>query len=267
MANAYSQNYNPKAVDIYLEILEEAKLKNVVQKIAQINNQLGILFEEASEFDLAINHYNNVLGYESALSSPRLKKYLGYANQNLGEVYLKRAEMGQAEAYSLKSLDYLEGEDKFGPLVTLTELFLYQSDKIRARKYGEQALEIYPTVQKTKEKLKIFELMADLTTTVDDKPNEYLTMMLIEQRSLNQDLSTLADLKDKENLYRVVDSYYRELEANQRSTEYREWIVTGCAIIITLIVAIAGYFMIVDKRRTKELTEDLADDGSDFKYY
>ncbi len=267
LANAYSENYNPKAIDIYLSILEEAKSKEIVYKIAQINNQLGILFNNAKEYDLAIEHYNNVLNCKYGLPDDNLKLIIGFANENLGEVYFKRAEMQLAEKYCLEALEYFEDEDKFGPLVTLTELNLYQNKKDLARKYGEWALKIFPQVQKSEEKLKIFELMADLTTTEEDQPNEYLTRMLVEQRSVNQDLNTLADLKDKENLYRVVDSYYRELEANQRSAEYREWIVTGCAILITLIVLMAGYFMIMDKRKKKELVEGLSKDGSDFKYY
>lgn len=267
LANAYSENYNPKAVDLYLEILDEATSKDVVYKIAQINNQLGILFHDAKEYDLAIKHYNAVLKCEYALPNDKLKQYLGFANQNLGEVYFEKAQIALARKYSLEALDYFEDENKFGPLVTLTELHLFVNDKEQARKYGEWALEIYPQVQKNEEKLRIFELMADLTSTEDDRPNEYLTKMLVEQKSINQDLNSLADLKDKENLFRVVDSYYRELEANQRKSEYRQWIITGCAILITLIALVALYFMIMDKRKKKELSEIAEDGSSDFKYY
>ncbi|GEM_PF-3244555 len=267
MANAYSENYNPKAVDMYLQLLGEAKSKGTVLKIAQINNQLGILFEKAKEYDLAIEHFSDILEYEYALPNKKIQLYLGYANENLGETYFKKGQIELASKYLIASLDYFEDENKFNPLVILTELYLSLKDEDKARKYGEWAMSIYPEIQKSEKKLKIFELMADLTTTEEDQPNEYLTRMLIEQRSFNQDLSTLADLKDKENLYRVVDSYYRELEASQRSAEYREWIVTGCAVLITIIVLTAGYFMIMDKRRKKELAEGLSKDGSDFKYY
>lgn len=267
MANAYSENYNPKAIDLYLEVLEEAKAKENVTKIAQTNNSMGILFHDAKEYNLAIQHYNEVLKCSHALPNNKIKEYIGYANQNLGEVYFKMARMDLAEKYTLKSLEYLEEDKKFGPLVTLTELHSFQNNNEKAKMYGEQALKIYPQVQKNEDRLRIFELMADLTSTVDDRPNEYLTKMLVEQKLMNQELNSLNNLKDKENLFRVVDSYYRELEANQRKTEYRQWIITGCAILVAIIAMVALYFMIMDKRKKRELS-DLAEDGSsDFKYY
>lgn len=267
LANAYSENYNPKAIDLYLEILEDAKRKNVIVKIAQINNQLGVLFEEAKEYDLSIKHYKNVLTISREPMSDKLKLYLGYANQNLGETYLVKNDFDLAEQYLLASLDYLSGEFRFDPLVVLAEMYLKQGYRDQAKVYGERALSVYPEVQKSEEKLRIFELMATLSRTEEENANIYLTELLSEQKSLNKDLTTLANLKDKENLYRVVDSYYRELEANQRKSEYRQWIITGCAILVALIALVALYFMVMDKRKKRELS-DLAEDGSsDFKYY
>ena len=109
--------------------------------------------------------------------------------------------------------------------------------------------------------------MSSLITTEENQPNVYVTQLLTEQRSLSEEKSQLADLKDKENLYRVVDSYYKELEANQRKSEYRQWIITGCAILVALIALVAVYFMIMDKRRSKGLSELSEDSSSDFKYY
>ncbi len=264
LANAYSKKYNPKAVDIYLEILEEAKKKRVVLKIGQINNQLGILFEEANEYDLAIKHYKDVLKTSYALPNPKLQQYIGYANQNLGETYYSLGDFDLAESYLLASLEYLNDEKKFDPLVVLVELYLEQNLNDKAKTYGDRAIELYPLVQKTEEHIRIFELMSDLDSSDKGESNTYLSRLLVEQKALNQNLTTLANLKDKENLYRVVDSYYRELEANQRKSEYRQWIITGCAILITLIAIIALYIMIMDKRKNKELSED---SSSDFKYY
>lgn len=267
LANAYSMNYNPKAVDIYLEVLEEAKKKGVVKKIAQINNQLGMLFQEAKEYGLAINHYKNILGMSDQLTDPKLKVYLGFANQNIGEVYIEQGNYQLAEQHLLESLVHFEETRRFGPLVALVELYINNGDKDLAKRYGDQALAIYPSVQKTNDRLKIFELMSSLITTEENQPNVYVTQLLTEQRSLSEEKSQLADLKDKENLYRVVDSYYKELEANQRKSEYRQWIITGCAILVALIALVAVYFMIMDKRRSKGLSELSEDSSSDFKYY
>lgn len=267
LANAYSNNYNPKAVDIYLEILEEAKRKNVFVKIAQINNQLGILFEEAEEYDLAIKHYKDVLNTSNALPNPKMQQYIGFANQNLGETYYSLGDYDLAEDYLIASLDYLDDEEKFEPLVVLVELYLEQDLRHKAQTFGDKAIELYPLVQKTEEHIRIFELMASLHTSQDGESSAYVNRLLAEQKALNQNLMTLANLKDKENLYRVVDSYYRELEANQRKSEYRQWIITGCAVLVTLIALVALYFMIMDKRKKKELS-DIAEDGSsDFRYY
>lgn len=267
LANAYGKNYNPKAIDIYLEILEEAKKKEINLKIAQINNSLGILFEEANEYDLAIKHYKNVLKTSDALPNPKLRQYIGYANQNLGETYHSLGKYELAEEYLLTSLEYLDNKKQFGPLVVLVELYLDQNLKNQAKVFGDRALNIYPSVQKSEEKLKIFELMASLSSTEGERANIYLSRLLKEQKALNQDLTTLTNLKDKENLYRVVDSYYRELEANQRRSEYRQWIVTGCAILVALIALVALYFMIMDKRKKQQLSDIGEDGSSDFKYY
>ncbi|MEQ9301155.1 MAG: tetratricopeptide repeat protein [Cyclobacteriaceae bacterium] len=267
IANAYSANYNPKAVDIYLEILNEAKKKNDTKKIAQINNQLGDLFQKAEEYGLAINHFKSILDISDKLDDPKLEMYLGFANQNIGEVYFEQNRFDLAEKHLLRSLDYYSNDRKFGAMVELAELYIRIGKKAEAKSIGDQALDIYPSVQKTKEGLRIFELMASLISTEEEKSNVYITRLLAEQQLLNEERSQLTDLKDKENLYRVVDSYYKELEANQRKSEYRQWIITGCAILVSLIALVAIYFMIMDKRKKQELSDIAEDDSSDFKYY
>lgn len=267
IANAYSASYNPKAVDIYLEILDEAKKKNVTKKIAQINNQLGDLFQKAEEYGLAINHFQNILEMSTDLDNPKLEMYLGFANQNIGEVYFEQKKFDLAEKHLLRSLDYYSNDRKFGAMVELAQLYIDIGKKAEAKSIGDRALVIYPSVQKTKEGLRIFELMASLISTEEEQANIYINRLLAEQSILNEERSRLTDLKDKENLYRVVDSYYKELEANQRKSEYRQWIVTGCAILVALIALVAIYFMIMDKRKKQQLSDIGEDGSSDFKYY
>ena len=136
-----------------------AESLNDLQGIARAHNNLGIIYWEQRNIDVAITEYNKSLQLSQELGD---KQTITSLYDNIGEAYRLKGEEKTAERYYLKSLALAE---ELGFKWQIAEAncnlgILYKNiNKNKSKKYLKAALDLYRTLGAKREEEKVKKIM------------------------------------------------------------------------------------------------------------
>lgn len=178
-----TQKKYQEALEIALDILEKARLKNDDNLIYQTNYIIAQIFKKSNNFEKALEYYKRNLNFNSQIDDP-IKKAILY--NEISTVYFQLEELDSSEVYLTKVLVLKKGTDEL--------------EKTKAKAYSNLA-----TILVSKNHYNLAELNAKKALAIhekfgDDTSIAYtlnsLGSIYMKQRNLNKAKETFLEAID-----------------------------------------------------------------------
>ena len=233
-----------KAKTYYQKALVIAKKQESQVDIANLYNNLGVLYKKQERYDSALFNLNKSLEFKSE----KQFKGLGNTYYNLGEVFSRLHSVDTAATYYQRShQNRLLAKDKFGlahSKIVLAEIYLEQSRPNLAKRYLFEADTLVNTLNSYDLALKLRSAKRDLAI---------LTGNFAAAQDLKQELQQLRDSilnKEKQSLITSYEVQYDVRKLQETITIKNEALMWSIAVGVLLLII--GIQLYREQRKKKE---------------
>ncbi len=236
-------NYDlDKALSLFFEVLIEAKDWDQEDRQARIFNQIGIVFQNKNELDIALKYF------EKALEIVTSNKTKANVLHNFGHVSYLRGNFLNQEKWLLEALKVSKGPDRFISLMDLGECYIKLGRDEEAKKVLAEAEGFYNNQQLRERNIKVFQWLE----SASDLPLKYnyVKIQLEQHLKIKETQNQLSKLIQAEQDELLSLSNNNLNEKTVEAASYKTWAVSGFATASFLLA-----FWVYQKKRTKKAFE------------
>lgn len=248
LARALAYKEPEEAIQLLLEIIDEAKKERLNDRAAKAYNELGLMLVRSDQYKDAKGFFDKALEYASG------KEATAFTYQNISHMHYESENYEEQKHWLLKSLSLGEHRNRFISLIDLGENHIISGDHVRARKYLQEAELLYNDRPLKPDYVKVFRWLSDVSVDFKEelryerKRGDELEKIVIIQQKLEAKLKQQAMLQ-----------LYKRLEEQKHSKKainfYQVIAISGGVLVLAILFTWRIWWYRLKKRLGKKILE------------
>jgi len=203
------EKVNPeKSLNLFFEILEEAKKAELNDRLSKVYMEIGLMFIRSEEYEEASVFFNKALSYTQNISQR------GSIYQNYSHLYGEMGDLVKQEEWLRKSLALGDHKNRFLSLMDLGECLIKQGKMDEVSIYLREAESKYDDQPLHIDHLKVFDWLIEVTKEDKNKLHYSQTKGIEYQKIIDIQMKLSALMKKQ-----AMKQLYLRLESQKKSND------------------------------------------------